>query len=113
MGEQENDSEELQVEVNRRAGCPNFDVLKVFAGTTAGDRAVLGEMITGWLAANSHLVVVDREITQSSDNEFHCLTVTLFCIFRPGIEKRTDFMRRHMDMTKPKRPDRNNRRPPR
>jgi hypothetical protein len=83
----------------------------MFAGTTAGDRSVLGEKITGWLAANNHLVVVDREITQSSDNEFHCVTVTLFCTFRPGIEKRTDFMRRHSDATKPPTPDRSRSRP--
>lgn len=106
MGEQQIDSEKLSLEVTRRAGCPSFDVIKMFAGTTAGDRAVLGEKITGWLAANGHLVVIDREITQSSDNEFHCVTVTLFCVFRPGIEKRTDFMRRHSDTTKPAKPDR-------
>lgn len=97
MDERQADSGNLQSKVTRRHGCPNFDVVKMFAATKAKDREVLGETITGWLAANNHLVVTDREITQSSDNEFHCVTVTLFCSFHHGIDKRSDHMRRHAD----------------
>ena len=38
----------------------------------------MGETITKWLRDNPGLEVVDRVVTQSSDKEFHCLTVTLF-----------------------------------
>lgn len=56
-----------------------FDVVKVFSATKAVDREQLGEKITDWLARETNLHVVDKIVTQSSDSEFHCLTVTLFC----------------------------------
>ena len=52
--------------------------LKVFSATKAREREELGENITRWLRINSSLRVVDKVITQSSDREFHCLTITLF-----------------------------------
>ena len=38
----------------------------------------MGENITKWLKENSNVDIVDRVVTQSSDKEFHCLTITLF-----------------------------------
>jgi hypothetical protein len=58
-----------------------FTGVKVFSATKAKDREDLGESINRWLRANADLEVVDRVVTQSSDNEFHCLTVVLF--FKP------------------------------
>lgn len=55
-----------------------FDGVKVFTATKAREREELGEAITAWLQQNRDLQVVDRVVTQSSDNEFHCLTITLF-----------------------------------
>lgn len=55
-----------------------FTGVKVFSTTLARDREVMGEKITQWLKDNPNLEIVDKEITQSSDKEFHCLTVTLF-----------------------------------
>jgi len=55
-----------------------FEGLKVFSATKASEREVLGERITEWLRSNPDVVVVDKVITQSSDSEFHCLTITLF-----------------------------------
>lgn len=55
-----------------------FTGVKVFSATRAKDREELGEVITRWLRANPGLVVVDKVVTQSSDREFHCLTITLF-----------------------------------
>ncbi|MFT3714336.1 MAG: hypothetical protein QM817_42285 [Archangium sp.] len=55
-----------------------FTGVKVFSTTLARDREVMGENITRWVKDNPNLEVVDKEITQSSDKEFHCLTVTLF-----------------------------------
>ncbi len=56
----------------------SFDGLKVFSATKAKERDVLGETITEWLAKNPGISVVDKIVTQSSDNEFHCLTITFF-----------------------------------
>jgi len=55
-----------------------FTGVKVFSATKAKDRDDLGEQVTRWLRANSDLEIVDRTVVQSSDNEFHCLTVVLF-----------------------------------
>ncbi len=52
--------------------------VKVFSTTLARDREQMGESITRWLAAHPELEVVDKEVRQSSDQEFHCLTITLF-----------------------------------
>jgi folate-dependent tRNA-U54 methylase TrmFO/GidA len=61
-----------------------FTGLKVFSTTLARDREQMGESITRWLAAHPQLEVVDREVRQSSDKEFHCLTITLFYREREG-----------------------------
>ncbi|HTP49385.1 MAG TPA: hypothetical protein VMK42_01695 [Anaeromyxobacteraceae bacterium] len=55
-----------------------FTGVKVFSATKAKEREELGENITRWLHSNSDLQVVDRVVSQSSDNEFHCLTIVLF-----------------------------------
>lgn len=39
----------------------------------------MGERIPEWL-----MQLVDRVLTQSSDNEYHCLTITLFLARDPG-----------------------------
>jgi hypothetical protein len=55
-----------------------FNGVKVFSATKAREREDLGENITRWLRANAGLKIVDKVVTQSSDREFHCLTITLF-----------------------------------
>ena len=55
-----------------------FTGVKVFSATRAKDREELGDVITRWLRANPGFVIVDKVVTQSSDREFHCLTITLF-----------------------------------
>lgn len=57
---------------------PQFTGVKVFSTTLARDREVMGERVTAWLRDNPTLDVVDKEVTQSSDREFHCLALTLF-----------------------------------
>jgi hypothetical protein len=58
---------------------PQFTGVKVFSTTLARDREVMGENISKWLKDNLPTVeIVDRTVTQSSDKEFHCLTITLF-----------------------------------
>ncbi len=51
--------------------------VKVFSATKARDRDSLGETITSWLQMNSQLEILDIIVRQSSDNEFHCLSVTI------------------------------------
>ena len=64
-----------------------FTGVKVFSATKAKERDDLGEQVTRWLRANADLEIVDRTVTQSSDNEFHCLTVVLFYKPRNGAKK--------------------------
>ena len=59
-------------------GVTNFTGVRVFSTTLARDRENMGENITKWLKENPNVEVVDRVVTQSSDKEFHCLTITLF-----------------------------------
>ena len=56
----------------------NYTGVKIFSTTLARDRESMGENITRWLRDNAHLEIVDKVVTQSSDKEFHCLTITLF-----------------------------------
>ncbi|HZI11112.1 MAG TPA: hypothetical protein VE153_12050 [Myxococcus sp.] len=59
-------------------GVISFTGVKVFSTTLARDRENMGENITKWLKENPNAEVVDKVVTQSSDKEFHCLTITLF-----------------------------------
>ncbi len=54
-----------------------FTGVKVFSATKAKEREELGETVTRWLRSND-VEIVDRVVTQSSDDEFHCLTIVLF-----------------------------------
>ena len=55
-----------------------FNGVKVFSATKAKDREELGEQITRWIRSNPQIRVTDKIVTQSSDSEFHCITITLF-----------------------------------
>jgi PDZ domain-containing secreted protein len=57
---------------------PAFTGVKVFSTTLARDRENMGETMTRWLQEHRDLEIVDKVVTQSSDKEFHCLTITLF-----------------------------------
>lgn len=61
-------------------GCTPFHGIKVFSATKYQDRDVLGEHITRWLDDNPGLEVVDRVVLQSSDQAYHCITITLFYV---------------------------------
>lgn len=58
--------------------CCMFAGVKVFTATKAKERESLGEMVTAWLRDNPRARIVDKIVTQSSDDQFHCLTITLF-----------------------------------
>lgn len=55
-----------------------FDGVKVFSATKAREREMLGDRLTQWIDANPSVQLVDTVVTQSSDHEFHCLTITVF-----------------------------------
>lgn len=55
-----------------------FNGVKVFSATMAPERDHLGEKITAWLREHPNYQVVDTVVTQSSDEAFHCLAITIF-----------------------------------
>lgn len=75
-----------EVGVSADGGYPErmrFTGVKVFSATKAKEREELGETITRWLRSNADLEIVDRVVSQSSDNEFHCLSIVVFFRQRP------------------------------
>ncbi|MCL2179283.1 MAG: hypothetical protein FWC28_01525 [Proteobacteria bacterium] len=55
-----------------------FTGVKVFSATKAKEREELGGNVSRWIKSNPDLQIVDREVRQSSDNEFHCFSLILF-----------------------------------
>lgn len=56
-----------------------FNGVKVFSATMVADRDQLGEKVTAWITSNKdHKKVTDIVITQSSDEAFHCIAITVF-----------------------------------
>ena len=55
-----------------------FTGVKVFSATKAKEREALGDFVTMWLRNNPNLEIMGKTVTQSSDAEFHCLTIMLF-----------------------------------
>jgi len=67
--------------VDAKAPNPNkveWDSVKVFSATKHNDREVLGETITRWMRDNPGIEIIDKVVSQSSDEAFHCLVITLF-----------------------------------
>jgi hypothetical protein len=64
--------------MSKGEGDMSFTGVKVFSATKAKDREELGEHVTRWIRENPDAAIVDKIVTQSSDREFHCLTITLF-----------------------------------
>lgn len=56
---------------------PDFDGVQVFSATKYRERAELGEVITDWLQ-DADVEPVDVDVTQSSDDDYHCLTVVVW-----------------------------------
>jgi hypothetical protein len=55
-----------------------FDSVSVFSATKAVERQKLGEKVTTCLQGHADYDVVEMVVRQSSDSEFHCLTIILF-----------------------------------
>lgn len=55
-----------------------FNGVKVFAATMFQDRADLGDKVTAWLAKHERYQIADVIVTQSSDHQFHCISISIF-----------------------------------
>ena len=57
-----------------------FNGVKVFSATMREDRDRLGDKIAEWLARSRErgIVPVEFVTTQSSDEAFHCIAITVF-----------------------------------
>lgn len=55
-----------------------FTGVRTFCATKARDRDELGETVTDWLRANPAVEVVDKIVVQSSDEQYHCLSIVIF-----------------------------------
>ena len=60
------------------AAHPQFNGMKIFSATMVQEREHLGEKVTNWLREHPRCKVVDTIVTQSSDQAFHCLAITVF-----------------------------------
>jgi len=63
-----------------------FNGVKVFSATMVADREQLGEKVTAWMTNNPSRRVTDIVITQSSDEAFHCIAITVF--YNEDVQKR-------------------------
>jgi hypothetical protein len=57
-----------------------FNGVKIFSATMAQERDRLGDRITEWMREHPDFEIVDTVVTQSSDEAFHCLAITVFYI---------------------------------
>ena len=55
-----------------------FNGVKVFSATMVAEREQLGEKVTAWMHNHPECKVTDITITQSSDEAFHCIAITVF-----------------------------------
>ncbi len=66
----------------------SFTGVKVFSATKAKEREELGDSVTRWLRAHPQVEVTNKIVTQSSDREFHCISITVF--YRENKQKSND-----------------------
>jgi len=55
-----------------------FSGVKVFTATMFQERGSLGEKVTEWIAGHPELAVTEMVVTQSSDSQYHCITISVF-----------------------------------
>ncbi len=52
--------------------------VKIFSATMVAERGKLGDKVTDWLRRHPQCEVREIFVTQSSDEAFHCIAITLF-----------------------------------
>ena len=55
-----------------------FNGVRIFSATMMAERDRLGDKITDWLQDNPKIEPREFVVTQSSDEAFHCLAITVF-----------------------------------
>ena len=55
-----------------------FNGVKVFSATQYRQRNALGETVERWLKEHPSIRVADFVVTQSSDDSFHCISISVF-----------------------------------
>jgi len=55
-----------------------FNGVKVFSATMVADRDQLGEKVSAWMNSHTQYKITDIVVTQSSDEAFHCIAITVF-----------------------------------
>ena len=63
-----------------------FDGVKVFSASMYARREHLGDEVTRWLESTRGIQIVDIVIRQSSDREYHALSIVVF--FRESSKRR-------------------------
>jgi hypothetical protein len=58
--------------------------VQVFSVTRVREREVLGETITEWIRAHPENQIEHQVVRQSSDADFHCLTIVVFYRYPVG-----------------------------
>jgi hypothetical protein len=56
------------------SGQMKYDGVKTFSATKFADRLALGDRVTEWLKS-ANVEIVQKWVMQSSDEEFHCLSI--------------------------------------
>ncbi|MCP4675414.1 MAG: hypothetical protein GY854_07905 [Deltaproteobacteria bacterium] len=51
---------------------------QIFTATKAKEREDLGNRLTAWIKEHPQIRIKNTSVTQSSDNEFHCITIIVF-----------------------------------
>ncbi len=60
-----------------------IDGVKVFSKSKFAERAVMGEDVTEWMRNNPQCRLLQYNVVQSSDREFHCLSIVITWTTRP------------------------------
>lgn len=56
----------------------DFNGVKVFSATMAQERDKLGDRVSDWIQSHPQYRIIDTIVSQSSDEAFHCLVITVF-----------------------------------
>jgi hypothetical protein len=59
-------------------GSKGFNGVKIFSATMVMDREHLGDKVTNWIRDNPQCEVREVIVTQSSDEAFHCIAISVF-----------------------------------
>ena len=66
-------------EVVQAIAPPMLEGIKIFSSTTPDKRNTLGETATAWLTEQRSRIVIDGfKVMQSSDAEYHCVSIMVF-----------------------------------